>query len=92
MQRRLVAAEDRVQDPRGRVDFVQRRLEAVPLRMLHLRGNAVTKLPHETIRTTASRRRGVVPHSHNMRRLSCGRIDGVAATWDAIVATASLSS
>ena len=29
MQRRLVAAEDRVQDPRGRVDFIQWRLERV---------------------------------------------------------------
>ena len=29
MQRRLVAAEDRVEDPRGRVDFVEGRLEGV---------------------------------------------------------------
>ena len=59
MQRRLVAAEDRVQDARGRVDFVQRRLERVPPGVLHLRGNAAVTPTPRPRRVQVQGRRGV---------------------------------
>ena len=46
MQRRLVAAEDRIEDARGSVDLVEGCLEGVAPGVLHLRGNAaVTPTP-----------------------------------------------